>query len=104
MPVAEMVGSLGDQQRIAADRFEQGLVGGDDLDLPAIDQYHALSAAQSPAALRDERSLLTIVQRHQQSTLAPGVESEECAQRHRHLVARTRSIVASSVTSPPVRK
>src|SRR5579863_2663728 len=63
VPIAEVVGRLGDQQRIAADGFQQGLFRRNDLHLPSIFDLHALPIAQSPAAFDDERSLLAVVQR-----------------------------------------
>jgi len=80
--IAEVIGRLGDQKRIAADRLEQGLLGRNNLDLAAIFDADALAVLEQAAAVDDERSLLAIVQPQQQSTLAAGIESQDGAKRH----------------------
>jgi hypothetical protein len=82
VPVTQMIGSLGDQEWVAADRLEQGLFGRDDLDLPTIFDADALAVAQQPPAFDDECSLLAIVQPQQQSALAAGLESQDGAKSH----------------------
>jgi len=82
VPIAQMIGRLGDQERVAADRLEQGLLGRHDLDLPTIFDADALAVAQQPAAFDDERGLLAIVQPQQQSALAAGLESQDGAKSH----------------------
>ena len=52
VPITQMIGRLGDQERIAADRLEQGLFGRDDLDLPAIFDADALAVAQQSGRVR----------------------------------------------------
>src|ERR1700693_499658 len=44
--IAQMIGRLGDQERVAADRLEQGLLGGDYLDLPTILGADALAVLE----------------------------------------------------------
>jgi len=80
--IAEVIGGLGDQKRVAADRLEQGLLGRNNLDLAAIFDSDALAVLEQPAAFDDERGLLAIVQPQQQSALAAGIESQNGAKRH----------------------
>jgi hypothetical protein len=80
--IAQVIGGLGDQKRIAAYRFEQGLLGRNNLDLAAIFDADALAVLEQAAAFDDERSLLPIVQPQQQSALAAGIESQDGAKRH----------------------
>ena len=80
--IAQVIGGLGDQKRVAADRLEQGLLGRNDLDLAAIFDADALAVLEQAAAFDDERSLLAIVQPQQQSALAAGIEIKDGAKRH----------------------
>ena len=80
--IAEMIRCLGNQQRVVADRFEQGLLGRNNLDLPAVFDADALAVLEQPAAFDDERGLLAIVQPQQQSALAAGIERQDGAKRH----------------------
>ena len=76
VPITQMVGRLCDQQRIAARRLEQRLVGRHNLDSAAILESHALSAVQHPAPIDHERRLLAVVETQEQSALAASLVRE----------------------------
>jgi hypothetical protein len=79
MPVSKVISGFCDQERVVADRLEQGFVDRHDLDIPAVLELHLLSAAQQPAPFDDQSSLLAVVQPQEQSTLTASIESQVSA-------------------------